>query len=65
MIYLGICKEREFKIKQIDRLWREKVDEMRTRANEIKSWKIYELEEMIEYYTEEVKKLKANKNLKD
>lgn len=53
----------EYTLWMIDQYGLEKVQEMRQRQNETKKWKTYELEEMIEYYKEEVDKLAKAKGI--
>jgi len=54
---------REFTIKQIERLWKEKVDEMRRQAKEVYKIWIVELREKLEYYKQKVKQLEKEKGL--
>lgn len=52
---------REFTLKQIDRLWKEWVNKLIEKSNQLKRYSRIELEELIEYYKQEVKKLEKEK----
>lgn len=53
----------EYTLWMIDTYGLEKVKEMQQRQNETKHWKTYEIEEMINYYSEQVKELAKEKGI--
>lgn len=52
-----------FENKLIKKLGKKRVEEMKIKSKEIKQFKIFELEEMIEYYKKKIKYYIDNKNL--